>query len=78
MTSSARNTFFCVDNHFSIIIWCDCCNRTSIGYRGSMCFETFRVTDLTPQPLWDSALSHIINIGKYFRDRILSESDTDI
>ena len=50
----------------------------SIGYRGSMCFETFRVTDLTPQPLWDSALSHIINIGKYFRDRILSESDTDI
>ena len=50
----------------------------SIGYRGSMCFETFRVTDLTPKPLWDSALSHIINIGKYFRARILSESDTDI
>ncbi len=49
-----------------------------INYRGSMCFETFRVTDLTPKPLWDSALAHIINIGKYFRDRILSESDTDI
>ncbi len=44
-----------------------------INYRGSMCFETFRVTDLTPKPLWDSALTHIINIGKYFRDRILAE-----
>lgn len=49
-----------------------------IGYRGSLCFETFRVTDLTPKSLWESALSHIINIGKYFRARILSESDTDI
>ena len=49
-----------------------------INYRGSMCFETFRVTDLTPKPLWDSALTHIINIGKYFRARILSDSDTDI
>ena len=47
----------------------------SIGYRGSMCFETFRVTNLTPQPLWDSALTHIINIGKYFRDRILAEEE---
>ena len=45
----------------------------AIGYRGSMCFETFRVTNLTPPPLWDSALTHIINIGKYFRDRILAE-----
>ena len=49
-----------------------------INYRGSLNFETFRVTNLTPKPLWDSALGHIINIGKYFRARILSESDTDI
>ena len=46
-----------------------------INYRGSMCFETFRVTNLTPKPLWDSVLTHIINIGKYFRDRILAEEE---
>lgn len=49
-----------------------------IGYRGALCFETFRVTALTPRPLWGSALGHIANIGRYFRDRILSENDTDI
>lgn len=45
----------------------------AINYRGSMCFETFRVTNLTPPPLHNSVLTHIINIGKYFRDRILAE-----
>lgn len=48
----------------------------SINYRGSLCFETFRVTDLTPKPLWDSALTHIINIGRYFRERILAPEET--
>ncbi|MBQ8357451.1 MAG: sugar phosphate isomerase/epimerase [Clostridia bacterium] len=43
-----------------------------IGYRGTLCFETFRVIRVTPKELWDSSLTHLSNIGRYFRDRILA------
>lgn len=43
-----------------------------IQYRGTLCFETFRVMNITPKALWHSSLCHIANIGKYFRDRILA------
>lgn len=46
-----------------------------IGYTGTLCFETFRVLNITPRALWDSSLRHIANIGKYFKARILEASE---
>ena len=42
-----------------------------IGYRGTLSFETFRVITMTPEPLHDAALSYILEVGKYFKARIL-------
>lgn len=42
-----------------------------IGYRGTLSFETFRVIDMTPSPLYDAALAYILEVGKYFKARIL-------
>lgn len=41
-----------------------------IGYDRTLSFETFRVLEITPNELWDSALTHIANIGGYFKKRI--------
>lgn len=42
-----------------------------INYRGTLSFETFRVMNMTPAPLHDAALTYILEVGKYFRARIL-------
>ena len=43
----------------------------AIGYRGDLCFETFRVLRHLPAPLHKSMLTYISEAGKYFRDCIL-------
>ena len=44
-----------------------------INYRGSMCFETFRVLRHLPQALHKDMLKYIAAVGHYFKDQILSE-----
>lgn len=41
-----------------------------IGYKGSLCFETFRVMEVTPKPVWPEMLRTITALGRYFRDRV--------
>jgi sugar phosphate isomerase/epimerase len=41
-----------------------------IGYQGALIFETFRATNHLPKVVEKQALSLILGIGKYFRDKI--------
>lgn len=41
-----------------------------INYQGSLCFETFRVLEVSPKPIWPEMLRAITSVGRYFKGRI--------
>ena len=43
----------------------------AIEYRGSMCFETFRIVRYLPEPLHESMLRYIADAGHYFKSQLL-------
>lgn len=44
-----------------------------IGYRGALCFETFKSVRIMPKEVRGEVLKLISAIGRYFSDRILAE-----
>ncbi len=46
-----------------------------INYQGSLCFETFRVLELCPKPVWPEMMRTITAMGRYFRDRVLAPAE---
>lgn len=44
-----------------------------IGYRGALCFETFRALRVAPKGLWDDVLKFNAAIGRYWSNVILGE-----
>ena len=42
-----------------------------IGYRGALCFETFRALRIIPKPLWSDVLKLNSAIGRYWSDVII-------
>lgn len=49
-----------------------------IGYEGPLAFETFRGIEILPEPVRPYGLRMVCEIGKYFRDNLLSESEKGI
>lgn len=45
-----------------------------IGYRGTLNFETFRATKGLPRPLQAEMLHYIAAVGRFFKERLLSET----
>ena len=46
-----------------------------INYQGSLCFETFRVLELCPKPVWPEMMRTITAMGRYFVDRIKAPAE---
>jgi phosphatidate cytidylyltransferase len=48
-----------------------------IGYKGSLCFVTFRVMEVTPKPVWPEMLRTITAMGNYFKARVEAPEEAE-